>query len=253
MTPYSTLQADFQTALLHDQTPAPGLLSPRGDAQFEVYRQAYRARLRSALRDNHEVLFQVMGDEAFDALAEAYIAAHPSTFYSLRWFGHRFAEFMANHETLVPHPAMVDLARLEWALRHAFDAASAPLLEAAQLAALPPTDWADLRLNLQPSAQVLSLQWAVGPVWHALQSGQEDMPAPQALAHHVLVWREGLHVRWQSLTESQAIFVHGIQAGQSFGEMCAALAQWQGEDEGEAAATAVTLLRELLERGVLAA
>ena len=87
MTPYSTLQADFQTALLHDQTPAPGLLSPRGDAQFEVYRQAYRARLRSALRDNHEVLFQVMGDEAFDALAEAYIAAHPSTFYSLRWFG----------------------------------------------------------------------------------------------------------------------------------------------------------------------
>ena len=250
MSAFQTLQADFQTALLQDQPAAPGLLTLRGDAQFAVYRQAYRARLRAALRDNYEVLSQVMGDDAFDALAEAYITAHPSGHYSLRWFGHQLADFMVAHEALVQHPAMVDLARLEWALRQAFDAANATPMAAAELAALPVQDWPDLRLTLHPSVQMLPLQWAVSPVWHALKSGQEDMPAPAALAHHVLVWREGLQTRWQSLNADQTVFVQGLQAGHSFGEICAALAQQQGDDM--AAAAAVTVLRELLGNGVIA-
>lgn len=250
MTSFQTLQADFQTALLHDQPLAPGLLKPRGDAQFAVYRQAYRARLRAALRDNYEVLPLVMGDDAFDALAEAYIAAHPSTHYSLRWFGHLFANFMAAHEALVAHPAMVDLAHLEWALRHAFDATDAAPLDAAELGALPAQDWSDLRLALHPSVQMLPLQWAAGPVWHALKTGQKEVPAPDALAHHVLVWREGLHTRWQSLTEVQATFIQGLLAGHSFGDICATLAQQQGEEA--AASAAVTVLRELLGYGVIA-
>ena len=250
MTSFQTLQADFQTALLQDQPAAPGLLSPRGDTRFEVYRQAYRARLRAALRDNYEVLPLVMGDDVFDELAHAYIAAHPSSHDSLRWFGHQFASFMAANDALVPHPAMVDLVRLEWALRHAFDAADAAPLDAAELAALPVQDWPDLHLVLHPSVQVLSLKWAVGPVWHALKNGQDDVPAPAALAHHVLVWREGLQTRWQSLTEVQTLFMHGLQAAHSFGEICAALAQLQGEDT--AASEAVTVLRELLGNGVIA-
>jgi len=250
MTSFQTLQADFQTALLQDQPAAPGLLKPRGDAQFEVYRQAYRARLRAALRDNYEVLPLVMGDDAFDELAHAYIAAHPSSHYSLRWFGHQLVDFMAAHEALVGHPATVDLAQLEWALRHALDAANATPMEAAELAALPAQEWPDLRLALHPSAQVLHLHWAVGSVWHALKNGQEEVPAPDALAHHVLVWREGQQTRWQSLTEDQTVFVRGLLAGHSFGDICAALAQQQGEDM--AASAAVTVLRELLDNGVIA-
>lgn len=249
MTPFQTLQNAFQTALLQDQPLAAGLLSPRSEAQFEVYRQAYRARLRAALRDNHDTLPRVMGDEAFDALANAYIAAQPSHHDSLRWFGHRLADFMAAHEALVPHPAMVDLARLEWAMRHAFDAADAAPLDKTTLAALPPQDWPGLHLNLHPSAQVLSLQWAVGPVWHALQNGQEELPAPAALAHHVLIWREGLHVRWQSLDAAQTAFVQGLQADHSFGEICAALAQQWGEEA--AAPAAVAVLHALLDSGVV--
>ncbi len=249
MNAFQTLQVDFQTALLQDQPAAPGLLNARSEARFEVYRQAYRARLRAALRDNYDVLPLVMGDDAFDALAYAYIAAHPSSHTSLRWFGHQLASFMAAHEALVAHPAMVDLAQLEWALRHAFDAAHAAPLEVAELATLPAPDWPDLRLALHPSVQVLALQWAVGPIWHALKTGQEDVPAPDALAHHVLVWREGLQNRWQSLSDAQTVFVQGLQAGHSFGDICATLAQQQGEDA--AAPVAVAVLHELLGSGVI--
>ncbi|OYV00200.1 MAG: hypothetical protein CFE45_10025 [Burkholderiales bacterium PBB5] len=114
--------------------------TPQGrTARIDAYQHAYQARLAGALRDNFEVLALAMGDEAFAALAQAYTEAHPSRQPSIRWFGHRLADFMARHveldDGLVPHPAMVDLARLDWALRDAFDAADAPVLDATALAA----------------------------------------------------------------------------------------------------------------------
>ncbi len=251
MTQLQTLQSQFQQALLQDQPMDTGLLSERGLAQFGVYRVAYRARLRAALRDNFEVLPLVMGDDAFDALANAYLAAHPSHYYSLRRFGHQLCDFMASHEALVDHPAMLDLARMEWALRHAFDAAPAKLLTSADLAAVPAQDWADLHFMLHPSVQLVDLHWAVGPVWHALKSGQTDMAPPEALGHHMLVWRWGMNTEWKSLTEIETDFVQGLLAHCTFGQLCEALAERVGAEQ--AAATAVALLSELLKAGVLCA
>ncbi len=244
MTSLQTLQTRFQQALLQDQPMDTALLRAKGAAQFGVYRTAYRARLRAALRDNFEVLPRVMGDAAFDALANAYIAAHPSQHYSLRWFGHALSDFMLSHEALVDHPALVDLARMEWALRQAFDAAPAALLSAAELAAVPAPDWADWQFHLHPSVQLLDLQWAIGPIWHALKSGQTDMDAPEALEHSLLVWRRGLTTQWKSLTPTEADFVKGLMAHCTFGQQCASIAAQVGE--AHAAATAVSLLRELL-------
>ena len=58
-----SLQDPFQTGVLQDQPAEPGLLKPFAQARFDVYRNAYRARLRGALRDNYEVLSRVMGDD----------------------------------------------------------------------------------------------------------------------------------------------------------------------------------------------
>ena len=246
-----TLQSAFQDALLQDLPLEPALLGARGVVQFGVYRSAYRARLRAALRDNFEVLPLVMGDEAFDALANAYMDAHPSGHYSLRWFGHQLCTFMRANEALVDHPALVDLARMEWALRQAFDAASAATLTSADLAAVPAADWADLRLTLHPSVQLLDLQWAIGPIWHALKSGPTELAPPAALHHHLLVWRQGMNTQWKSLNTTEAVFVQCLLAGQHFGQVCEALARSVGEDG--AAAAAVALLSELLHAGALAA
>lgn len=246
-----TLQSQFQQALLLDQPTDPALLSARGVHQFAVYRTAYRARLRAALRDNFETLPLVMGDDAFDALANAYIASHPSQHYSLRWFGHALCDFMAANTALVDHPAMLDLARMEWALRHAFDATPAALLISEALAAVPTSDWADLQLTLHPSVQLLDLHWAVGPTWHAVKHGQDDLEAPEALEHQMLVWRLGMNTQWKSLTQTEADFVQGLLAGRSFGQLCEALAARVAAEQ--AAATAVALLRDLLTMGAICA
>ena len=250
MNAVQSLQDRFQAALLQDQPAQAGLLKTPGEAQFGVYRNAYRARLRGALRENFEVLPLVMGDEGFDALANAYIDAKPSGHYSLRWFGHQLDAFMAAHDDLVPHPAMLDLARMEWALRNAFDAASVDPLAPDALASVQAQDWPELRFGLHPAVQLLDMQWAIGPVWHALKAGQEEVPAPEALAHHLLVWRQGLHTQWKSLNTTEVTFVQSLQAGHSFGQICESLAAVVGDDH--AALTAANQLRELLSNGVIA-
>lgn len=241
MTELESLQSTVQAALLQDMPLDDAYLRTANVAQFDVYRVAYRARLRAALRDNFDTLPLVMGDDAFDALANAYIASQPSQHYSLRWFGHALCDFMAANEALVPHPAMTDLARMEWALRNAFDAAPAQPLRSAELAAVPATDWAGLTFILHPSVHLLSMGWAVGPVWHALKSGQENMEPPAALDHALMVWRLGMNTQWKSLALMEAAFLQGLASGQTFGQLCEALV---GQEN--AAATAVALLSDLI-------
>ena len=251
MTQLQALQSAFQNALLQDQPMAPAVLSARGVAQFGVYRNAYRARLRGALRDNFEVLPLVMGDDAFDALANAYIDSSPSRHYSLRWFGHQLCTFMAANEALVDHPAMLVLARMEWALRSAFDAAPGDLLTPAELSTVPAADWVDLHLTLHPSVQLLDLHWAVGPIWHAIKSGHDELDPPAALEHHLLVWRQGMNTQWKSLNPTETVFVQCLLATCTFGQICESLAESVGAES--AAATAVAVLGDLLSAGALCA
>jgi hypothetical protein len=250
MTAVFTLQDQFQAALLQDGPARAGLLKPFGESQFDVYRNAYRARLRGALRANYEVLPLVMGDDDFDALANAYIDAKPSAHYSLRWFGHELCDFMASHDDLVAHPAMLDLARMEWTLRTAFDAASVEPLAADALTSVAPDAWPNLRFGLHPAVQLLDMQWAIGPVWHALKAQQDDVPPPEVLAHHMLVWRLGLNTQWKSLSSAEVAFVQSLQADHTFAEICASQAEVVGEYL--AAQTAATHLREYLGNGVIA-
>lgn len=244
--------ADLQAALqraVRMGTDVPAGLLRGGGAGLAIYQHAYRARLREALADNHPALAQALGDDGFAALAQAYLDAHPPTEPSIRWFGRQLADFMAGWAAL-PHPALADLARLDWALRQAFDAAALPLLGPAQLAALAPQDWAALRLRLQPAVQLLELQWAVGPAWHALnaarEAGQEtELPEPQALAQTLLVWRSGLQPHWRSLAADEA---------QALRTLCAppSLADWL-EAQGEAALPqAVAWLQAWSDAGLLA-
>jgi len=241
-------QQALQQAILGQSLP-PHLLSQGSAARLPVYAYAYRARLLAALRDNYEVLAMAMGDAAFDALGLAYIEAQPSPHASIRWFGDGLVAFMEGaYAQALPHPALSDLARMDWALRAAFDAAAAPPLDAAALQALAPADWPALRLRLQPSVQLLALRWAVGPVWRALRlhvpgaGAEPELPEPAALAHAMLVWRQGLETRWRTLEPLEAGLLEALQAGACFAELCELAA---GHD-AEPAAAVVRALQQWL-------
>jgi hypothetical protein len=239
-------------AAIVDAAPADGLLRGR-EPLLRIYQHAYSARLLSALRDNYGVLPRAMGDEAFDALALAYLRAHPSREPSIRWFGHALADFMAQQPELTGHPAFADLARMEWALRGAFDAADAPTLSAASVAARTPEHWPGWVLRFQPPARLLQLQWCVEPAWRALQSsdGEPELDAPEAGEHLLLVWRPGLDTRWRSLTDPiEATLLPAAMQGLNFAALCERAAGQVGDEH--AAAVVVGLLQRWLGEGLLA-
>lgn len=251
----AAVQADagFAELLRPSDTGRPPLMA--------AYRHAYVARLTEALADNHEILARAMGDEAFAALAADYIAAHPSTTPSIRWFGHRLAEFMAEQVEAdsgrVPHPAFVDLARMDWALRAAFDAADAPVLGREALAGLDPEGFAALCFSLHPSVRLQPLGWAVEAAWRVLRehdpaAGEQEpeLPAPEPRPHVLLAWRRGLQTLWRSLEPTEAALLQALQQGADFATLCDHAAAQRGPDE--AAAAAAGLLGQWLDEGLLA-
>lgn len=253
--------ADLQShlaAAIRDGADATGLLAGDFALGLEVYRHAYRARLAAALADNFTVLARALGDEAFEALAQAYLGARPSQQPSIRWFGDGLADFMASAgDTLVPHPSLVDFARMDWALRGAFDAAEAPLLQAAALAALAPDDWAGLVLHLHPSVQRVALAHAVEPAWRALrewdpESGdaQPELDEPSPHPHVLLAWRQGHETRWRSLAPLEAGLLAAVAAGEPFAALCEQAAAELG-DAGAAAQAVIGLLQAWLAEGLL--
>lgn len=257
-------QSALRQAIVQGQAADPpgsdlvgGLLRGRADGAplLRIYQHAYASRLAEALRDNYGVLPQIMGDEAFDALAQAYIQACPSRQPSIRWFGDRLPEFMTLRADLVPHPAFVDLARMEWGLRAAFDAADAEPMPAQALAQVAPEQWPRLVFTPVPSLLLLALQWNVEPAWRAFkqfdpQTDEEpQLPEPQPVDHGLQVWRQGLETRWRALEGLPLLLLQGMLQGAAFADLCAAA---QGElGEAQVAAAVIAQLQGWLADGLL--
>lgn len=248
--------ADLQgrlAAAIRDGADAEGLLAGDWALGLAAYRHAYRARLAEALADNYTVLARALGDEPFAALAQAYIAAEPSRHPSIRWFGHALADFMAGAgEALVPHAGLVDIARMDWALRGAFDAKDAPTLDPASLAALDPDAWAGLVLHLHPSVRRASLAHAVEPAWRALREWEPESDAPQPELdeplpheHGLLAWRQDGETRWRSLEPLEAALLDEVEAGMPFAQLCERAAEVLGDAEAAAPAVIGALQRWL--------
>ncbi len=96
--PLRELQLDMQRHLLGEEsavTPAivdaPPL--PAAD-RLAIYRNAYQVRLIDALHETYPVLHGLLGDEAWVELGDAFVAAHPSVFRSIRWYGRELADFL---------------------------------------------------------------------------------------------------------------------------------------------------------------
>src|SRR3990170_2185807 len=138
------LQDQFQRAIVGEDASILDAIpdSPRETKTtlFEVYRNAYVLRLVEILQNEFEKLHMYMGDDAFDGMARAYIASHPSRWRSARWIGTELAAFLGSDVAYKNVPVLADLAGLEQSLNDAFDAADVPVLQIGELARIAPDD-----------------------------------------------------------------------------------------------------------------
>ena len=250
------LQAQFQRAILEggDDILAAIPNSPRetNGTLFGVYRNAYVLRLIEILQNDFGHLHKLIGDEAFDRLARAYFAAHPSRHRNARWVGNDLATFVKTTPPFSRRPILADLAALEFALNTAFDAADAPVLAVADLGQVAPEDWANLVFIPHPSAQLLTLHTNATAIWIALAEDKRA-PKPQKLesSQSVLVWRQVTTPKFRSLKAEESMMWSEAGKGVRFSVLCEMLAAF--DDPDGAALRAATYLRTWVEGGLLSA
>ncbi|MYN05748.1 HvfC/BufC N-terminal domain-containing protein [Pseudoduganella aquatica] len=233
MSALQTLQHQFQDYILNapPNAGAPEIAAAinagsglSATERLAIYHRAYRGRLREALCEAYDKTWSYIGDEMFSELADTYLTTHPSVHRNLRWFGGGLADHAA--QLYREYPFLAELARLEWALGLAFDAADATALTHADLAAVAPEQWGELVLALHPSLQIVAFEWNAVALWQAMAAGL-DAPEPQQLATptHWLVWRQSGQPHFRSLTALETRALHGLADGLAFGAMCGAVCQ----------------------------
>ncbi len=255
------LQAEFAAWMRGTPAPADALRArvldtakADRDTLLAVYRDAYALRLIEALTTDFPGLLAMAGPAEFDMMARAYIAAHPSTQSSVRWFGRDLAGFLAATAPFSATPAAADMARFEWALGEAFDAADSEPLTFEQLAAAPPEAWATLRLSFVASLRRLTLTHQAPQAFQrhdAAPPGELQVPAEEG-AVDWLIWRPAAEAdaQFRSMTQDEAVALDAMRAGADFPAMCAILSEHVGSPEA-AAERAAGLLRAWLEAGLI--
>lgn len=253
MTSLATQLAGLQQHVLAgDRMGAAFFLGTRTasrSARLKVYREAYYLRLAEALAANYPALQRLLGEPQFAVLVRGYVDAHPSRHYSVRWFGHRLAAWLRRTAPYESQPVLADLARWEWRLAHAFDAADGVALDRAALARRPAARWPAMRFAFHESLDSIATTWNVVDLWRALsqQDGEPPSIARSARAQHWVIWRKDLEVLFQPLPEMERAPLRVARRGGSLADLCALAPD--PLDDAAAAHWAAQLLAGWLDRG----
>lgn len=250
MSALAQLQREMQAHVLRDDAAAlrAVVATPRADAsqRLGIYAHAYHARLLGVLRDDFTGLRALAGEEEFERLALAYVAATPSPHPNVRWYGKDMAAFARAQPPWSARPSLAAMAALEWAIGLAFDAADEPILGFADVAALAPADWPHLRLRLHASLQRLDLDCNVDAIRRALDREEPIPPLGERMpAQTWAAWRKDATVRHRRLEDDEAAALDAAAQGATFAELCERLCEWHPAET--VAARAAMLLRRWIE------
>jgi hypothetical protein len=202
------------------------------ESRLGIYRNAYRTRLTEALAGTYTVLHDLLGDETFEALADVFIAAHPSQHRSIRWYGSELADVLSSTAPFDAQPIFAEVARFEWALCEVFDSADTTPLGREALLQIDPENWSKLGFTFHPSLRRLTFEWNTVAVWKSMGAGV-DPPAPERSAEPVewLLWRQSLENYFRSIDAAESAALTAALQGATFEAICAELAGQMSEDE----------------------
>jgi len=213
-------QTHFIRALLDPAHPAPaGLVNPDGaqaSKRFDVYRNNVASSLTEALITAFPVIYKLVGDRFFRAMAGVYLRAHPPKSALMMFYGAEMPAFLAGFEPVQKLPYLLDVARLELALRHSYHAADVQALLPEAFAQMPTDRLMAARLRLAPAMHLIRSRWPVHGIWRA--NMQDDVPKPEMRGENVLITRPEFDPILSTLAPGGGTFVAQLIEGARFGE-----------------------------------
>lgn len=221
MSALAALQQRFLDGVLADGPQAAddirGTPAFAVDQRLAVYANAYRRRLVEALASVFERCAQMLGEDAFGALALAYVETHPPHDRSLGRYGVDFPEWLRARDPELATAAGV--ATIDAGLRRAFDAADAEPVDRAALLALPVMAWAGLRFAWVPALATGQVEAAAIERWREPgPNGVEDSDAPITA---IAFGRRDGQTFFRSMAASEALLLERLRCGATLAEACA--------------------------------
>lgn len=216
---------------------------------LRVYQANAAATAARALAAAYPTVQQLLGYQAFAALAQALWHAQPPALGDLAAWGHGLPGYIAAAAPLAGEPYLADVARLDWAL-HQAQLVTDDVKAVDGLHWLGSADAADLRLRLRTGHAVLVSAHPVHTLWAAHRSAAPDRFAAARLAlgegrsESVRVTRQALAVEATCIDPATAAFELDLLMGQPLADALTA---------ADPALNFEAWLIDTLQRGALAA
>lgn len=193
--------------------------------QFASYRESVLAGMIDALAETYPVCKRLVGERFFNAMALRFIRRHPSQSPDLNEYGAEFGEFIHNFSPAESLPYLGDVARLERVWQRVFDGAEPTPGNLQQLDSVTEADTDVLRFKLRSNCYLLESDFPVHHIWQANQDDKEESVDASPIdldsdGVRLFVWRQGLEMRIDMLTEAEWQFAQLLVCGTTFGEIC---------------------------------
>jgi Putative DNA-binding domain len=210
-------ERSFAEALLNPTLTVPqGILSD--DAlRFAIHRNNVVFGLVKAVEARFPVVGKLVGQDFFTAMARAFVIALPPGTPLLASYGDDFPDFISVFAPARELPYLADVARIEAARTHAYNATDATPLAAIDLEPPNADALVGLRLTLHPSLKIIRSEHPIVTIW-AMNSGEQKLsPIESWNAEDALVVRPHLDVYVRRLPQGSAAFLLALAEGRALG------------------------------------
>jgi hypothetical protein len=209
MSDLANYQRDFVAALDGGRS-APPLIA--------VYRNTAIKGAVDALADNYPTVAQILGEEAFAALAATFVDQCPPDSPVLAAYGAGFADWLESHEFGRALPYLSGVAQIDRFQTESHLAADAQPLAPPMVASLSADQWSASRAVLHPATRFGWFTLPAPSIWLAhLEPSMEEI-APAWVAEGVLVTRQDGAVTVQRIGAAQHRILFGLRIGETIGQ-----------------------------------
>ena len=201
--------------------PIQGDVNSTAAERLDIYANMYFFRIRDALKEDFPQLLKVIGATEFHNLITDYLLQFPPTHFSLRYAGQHLPRFLKIHRLTNKTHYLSDLAKFEWALLTAFDAADAAPLSVTDLQIVAPTDWPNLCFTFSESVSVASFAVNIKTIYEKILKkkalAKTDTQNDKTL---ILFWRQKFKSYYRLISPIEAKLISAAKSGKSFAELC---------------------------------
>jgi len=152
------------------------------EERLRIYRNTCRSTLVETLRMSYPAAQRLVGADFFARAAERYVDEYPARSGYLNDYGGEFSAFLERFGPARSLAYLPDVARFEWALSVAANAADVQALEPAALLGIDESGHGELRFEPHPSVSLLELAYPADEIADAVLAGDEAAMAEVDLA-----------------------------------------------------------------------